>query len=298
MTSPRSLQRRGPHRAVRFSTFTTNTTAPAACDPGTEARRVPGLQYGQSRAVDGIHDAQLRGVCTRLLRPRRTRGRHGHSTATRGCGSRTPTDGFCREAAPCTMASSRSSTRTERGARSRLGSARETTGLHGLCRSRAGLRWRHHIRVPTRARRPGFDCHHRCRCGHGDGRSVRSRSTRRSWRRSARRSSRSRSAGRAQRRRRPSTVPAGQTATQSFTLPFGTTSVTVQAQGVTIASAPVTFQPPARAGTANSAQEGSELREPDPSGHAGVAMALVLIGFGLGAIGLAQVLPRRRTRDA
>ena len=98
----------------------------------------------------------------------------------------------------------------------------------------------------------------------------------------------------------PVTVPAGQTATQSFTLPFGTTSVTVQAQGATIASAPVTFQSAGAAGTANSAQAGSELPATGPpSGHAqALAMALVLIGFGLGAIGLAQVLPRRRTRDA
>ena len=42
----------------------------------------------------------------------------------------------------------------------------------------------------------------------------------------------------------PVTVPAGQTDTQSFDLPFGTTQVTVQAQGVTLASAPITFQAP------------------------------------------------------
>ena len=99
----------------------------------------------------------------------------------------------------------------------------------------------------------------------------------------------------------PITVAAGQSTTQSFALPFGTTSVTVQAQGATIASAPITFQATGgAAGTANSAQAGSELPATGlESGNAmAIAMALVLIGFGLGTVGLAQVLPRRRTRDA
>jgi len=42
----------------------------------------------------------------------------------------------------------------------------------------------------------------------------------------------------------PVTLPAGQSATLTFDLPFGTTDVTVQAQGATLASAPITFQVP------------------------------------------------------
>jgi hypothetical protein len=47
----------------------------------------------------------------------------------------------------------------------------------------------------------------------------------------------------------PVTVPAGQSSMQSFNLPFGTTQVTVQAQGVTLASSPITFQAPTTTST-------------------------------------------------
>ena len=42
----------------------------------------------------------------------------------------------------------------------------------------------------------------------------------------------------------PVTVPAGQSTTLDVPLPFGTTNVSVQAQGVTIAAAPITFTEP------------------------------------------------------
>ena len=66
----------------------------SSVEPGLAARRLPGLQPGQSCAVQRVHRGPPRGWfpdqrCP--LRPHPTCGGRGHSTTRRWCGSRTPT---------------------------------------------------------------------------------------------------------------------------------------------------------------------------------------------------------------
>lgn len=71
----------------------------------------------------------------------------------------------------------------------------------------------------------------------------------------------------------PVTLAAGQSTTVEFPLPFGTTNVAVQAQVVTIASAPITFDitvpppPPTTAPPTTSAPAGTIPATGAPSGN-------------------------------
>ena len=145
------------------------------------------------------------------------------------------------------------------GARFRLGSAQEypRTRLGYIDLVQVSMAQPHSSRLRAGG---GLDCHHHGWCGHATGEAFRSRSTHRSWLRSAPHSSPSCSAGRAQRRRHPSRWQQDSPRRRASPSRSAPRQSTVQAQGATIASAPITFPATAgAAGTANSAQPGSEL---------------------------------------